>query len=70
MKAWAVEVAGVIDIKTVSPTPRAAKVNYLNIYEFPVFMSMSDELIHLTFAKCAERTGVNLVPVEVTKMEE
>jgi hypothetical protein len=68
MKAYAVKHNGQIDVRTVGPTERSAKVNWLWVMGVQVLNSFSDELIVQIFKKAAEVHHQECVEVEITEV--
>lgn len=65
---WANKVAGRLDLRTVGPTKRSVMVNALWLAGKVVQDRWPDELIESTYNVCAERSGWQLVAVEVREL--
>jgi len=65
---WAVKQNGQILVATVSPTARAAVVNWLVVAaKVPVMNHNTDKEIETMFVQYGERAGAELVGVEITE---
>lgn len=58
-----------IDVRTVSPTERAAKVNWLWVNGGTVLRGDSDEQIADVFSVRTKENGERVVPVEIRETE-
>lgn len=63
---YAVVLDGKIDIRTVSPTVRAAKVNAMYLDGIPLYASTTDATIEEMWRAWATRKGAKLEPVLIT----
>lgn len=57
--------AGEIDVRTVSPTIRAAQVNGLHLAGFLILNDHTDEVISRAWGDFARRTGHSLVMLDI-----
>jgi hypothetical protein len=65
VEGFAVVNAGQIDVRTVSPTQRAAQVNWLFTHGFPVFNYETDEQIEAHWKRRKGAAEIVAVTIEV-----
>lgn len=66
--AYAIECDGEIDVRTVSPTERAAKINWLVVWcSVPIFNTTADEFIERAFEAFATREKAKCVMVTIER---
>ena len=68
-KGYAIKVDGEIDVRTVSPTERAAKVNVLYVVGYPILNSTDDATIEAMWTAHSTRTGNECIEVTITEVE-
>jgi hypothetical protein len=68
-EGYAIMSRGVIDVRTVSDTARAAKVNWLYNVGYHIYANTPDEAIEQWFLESAEATGVELIKVNIEKAD-
>ena len=69
-EGYAIMSRGVIDVRTVSDTARAAKVNWLYNIGYQIRNDTPDGAIEQWFLDCAEEIGSELIKVNIEKADD